>query len=80
MALDWTGWQNIHEAKVKTEIPDCSDCDRPATHYEKDTLPMRWYCGKHAARWAKKGIFILEAGWLAAHRRARGDGDGAVGA
>ena len=50
-------------------MPICSNCDREATHYEKDTDPRRWYCGRHAGKWAKRGVAILES-WYGALQRS----------
>lgn len=39
---------------------ECSDCGRAACCYEKDSSPRRYYCGRHGARWAKCGVYIIQ--------------------
>lgn len=41
--------------------PICEDCDKPATHYQKDSVPRMNYCGRDAAKWKKRGIVMCES-------------------
>ncbi len=39
----------------------CCRCGKPGTHYEKDSTPRVWYCGRHGARAAHRGAHVLAA-------------------
>lgn len=41
-------------------MTECTDCEKPATHREKDADPSRPYCGRHAAKWKRQGVDMVQ--------------------